>query len=294
MAFTCSGGMVMSGLRVRGSGRAPSRRAADRARQGHQPAIEGELEREAVEEAQDHRGGLLEVDPAKPARAAPARQRRADEPPRARVGLAVDRGQAPVVEGLAPELDEHGPEVAALHRGLRQARITARSRARASRAPRACDRHPAVEIGGHPQGGGGRASPLVAEVVVEDALAHPGLRGDPLHGEARVAVARETADGGAHDLVAPQRRPSRAWGSRRSSPELILVGRPIMFRPEYATEARAGQAARRNAGRFGSSAEPLRRRSAARSASSRSAPTAPSDRRRSWRRRGPRCPPARR
>ncbi len=80
------------------------------------------------------------------------------------------------MQALAPELDEHGPELA-VARGDLQARAHEGAKA-APRPARAAGLrgYPAVEIGAHAQGGGGEDRALVREVVVEDALAQAGLR----------------------------------------------------------------------------------------------------------------------
>src|SRR6185436_3107001 len=135
-----------------------------------------------------------------------------DETPGARVGLPVHRGQPALVEGLAPELDEYGPDVAVVHRGT-QTRADDRPEPPPRVAgPARLGGHAAVEVHGHAPGGRGQHCGLVAEVVVEDPLAHRGLHRHPLHGEAGVAVAGQAPDGGADDLLAPYRSHAEPGG----------------------------------------------------------------------------------
>jgi len=151
--------------------------------------VEGELERDAIEQPQHHRSGFLDLDPPELAGGDALREPRTDQPAGARVGLPVHRGEAAVVERLAPELDEHGPEVAAMDRGLEAPPDHRAEPPARVPGPAGLRGHATIEVGGHPQGRRGQHRGLVAEVVVEDTRTHGSLRGDPLHGEARVPVA---------------------------------------------------------------------------------------------------------
>ena len=107
---------------------------------------------------------------------------------------------------LAPELDEYDPELSRL-RGEPEARGEKRGQTppRIAPAARLGGGHAPVEVGRHGLERRDEDCPLVAEVVVEDPLAHAGLARHLLHGEARVAVAGEATDRGTHDLLTSKR-----------------------------------------------------------------------------------------
>ena len=116
------------------------------------------------------------------------------EPPGPRVRVPVQPRQVPVVQRFAPELDEHGPEVAALQRDP-ETRAQQRPKPAAGIAGTAgLRRHATVEVGDDAGGGAREDRALVAKIVMEDPGAHARLGRDPLHRERGVAVAREAAD----------------------------------------------------------------------------------------------------
>jgi len=168
--------------------------------------VERELERDAVHEGEDHGGRLQAIDPAERSGADPLGDQRADLPAHPLVKGGVDRAQPPVVHHLAPELDEHDPELALLHRQPEAGGDEgAQARAGLARTPRLCRRDAAVEVRRHGGERGHEDRALVGEVVVEDPLAHAGRARHLLHREARVAVAGQAADRGAHDLFPAER-----------------------------------------------------------------------------------------
>ena len=132
---------------------------------------------------------------------------------------------------LAPELDEHRPEIPAL-RGHLETRAEQGAQVPAGVADAAgLRRHAAVEVGHDGRGRAAEDGALVPEVVVEDSGAHAGLRRDPLHREAGVTVARQAADRRADDRrpalggdlrdagssgLAAEPRPRRAPSGRRT------------------------------------------------------------------------------
>ena len=78
--------------------------------------------------------------------------------------------------------------------------------------------------------GGGEDGALVREVVVEDALAEPGLGATRLHGEAGVAVLGQAADGRARTICSRGARRHPTLGltrrpHRHVAGSLILIGR---------------------------------------------------------------------
>ena len=168
--------------------------------------LEPELEREAVEERQDHRPRLRRIEAAERALGDPARDSRRDEATGPPVRAGVQEGELAVVEGLAPEGDEHRPRLA-VQGGGGQARSDEAAEP-GPRVPRATrlGGHAPVEVLRDPVGGRGQDGALVPEVVVEDAGRDAGVRGHALHGQAGVAVPRQAPDGGADDGVPPHGR----------------------------------------------------------------------------------------
>src|SRR4029453_14291834 len=103
---------------------------------------------------------------AKAALAYPLPDPRGDQAAGARVGARVHGGERAVVQALAPQLDEHCPELA-VARGHLQA--GADERAQAAPGPPGASRlggDAAIEISAHAQRGGGEDGLLVLEVVV--------------------------------------------------------------------------------------------------------------------------------
>ena len=141
----------------------------------------------------------------------------ADQPPGALVEGRVDLAKPPVVHHLAPELHEHDPERALLHRQP-QAGFDQRQQAgpRIPGSARLGRGHPPVEIRGDRLERGHQDRPLVGEVVVQDPLADPGLARDLLHREPGVAVAGETPDGGRTISARRMGATARAGGSAGS------------------------------------------------------------------------------
>jgi hypothetical protein len=110
------------------------------------------------------------------------------------------------VHHLAPELDEHHPEVAVLV-GQRQAapddgpQPTGRIR-----RPLEQDVESPIQIGHDRVEGRDENRALVLEVVVQDSLADARLAGHLLRPEARRPVAGQAAEGRPDDLFASERR----------------------------------------------------------------------------------------
>src|SRR5262245_144375 len=182
---------------------AESRRLGDAERGG----IERQLQGNAVDQTEDHRGRPQNVGAAEDAGPHPLRHHGSDRSPHAIVEGGVDHAKAAVVHHLAPELDEHDPAGALLD-GELQTRFDQYPEP-GPRVPRPAGLgggDPTIEIGRDRLECGDQDRALVGEVIVENALAQAGLPRDLLHGEAGVAVAGETSDGRAHDLGAPKRR----------------------------------------------------------------------------------------
>src|SRR5262249_34744203 len=76
----------------------------DSASERHEIGVEGELEREPVDERQDQRRSLAGGHAPEGPGCDAARDARREEPPGARVGVPVQPRERPVVERLAPEL----------------------------------------------------------------------------------------------------------------------------------------------------------------------------------------------
>src|SRR5437870_10846250 len=153
-----------------------------RLRDAERGRVERELERDAVDEPEDHRGGSQDVDAAKGPRPDALGDDGADEPPHPLVERGVDLAKAAVVHHLAPELDEHDPEGALLDR---QPQTRADQRQQPGppvpRPARPRRRYPADAIRRDRLERGDQDRPFVGEVVVQDPLAHPRLARDPLH-----------------------------------------------------------------------------------------------------------------
>src|SRR5438552_14045468 len=178
-----------------------------RLRDAERGRVERELERDAVDEPEDHRGGAQDVHAAKGPRPDALGDDGADEPPHPLVERGVDLAKPPAVHHLAPELDEHDPEGALLDRQPQARRHQClEPRLRVLAAPGLRRRHPPVQIGRHRLERGHEDRALVGEVVVQDPLAHPGLTRDLFHGEPRVPIARQTPDRRPDDRSPPKRR----------------------------------------------------------------------------------------
>src|SRR5439155_2937762 len=183
------------------------------------------------------------------------------------VERGVDLAQPPVVHHLAPELHEHDPELPRLRRQPETGGDErAQARAGIAGTPGLGGGDPAVEVRHHHLERGHQDRSLVGEVIVEDPLAHARRAGHLLQREARVAVAGQTADRGAHDLLPPER-----GDANLGAHALFLIGRPIIIE---APPHRQGGGRGSGGGRGAGAQAPARRRAAARSASSRSSSTA--------------------
>src|SRR5438445_12119641 len=215
-----------------------------RLRDAERGRVERALERAAVDEPEDHRGGPQDVRAAKGPRPDALGDDGADEPPHPLVERGVDLAKAAVVHHLAPELDEHDPEGALLDRQP-QTRADQRQEPgpRVPRPTRLRRRDPAIEIGRDRLERGDQDRPLVGEVVVQDPLAHPRLARDPLHPQTGIAVARHATDGGAHELGAPE----RGHAALRAHASPFLIGRPIIFNRADGVKRTGASARRRDA-----------------------------------------------
>src|SRR5439155_4312945 len=241
----------------------------DRRRGAERPRVEGELERDAVHEGEDDSSRLHDVDPAERPSLDPLGDERADLSAHPPVECGVDLAQPPVVHHLAPELHEHDPEFPLLPRQPETGGDErAQARAGVAGTPGLGGGDPAVEVRHHHLERANQDRSLVGEVVVEDPLADARLAGHLLQREARVAVAGQAADRGAHDLLPPER-----GDADLGAHAFFLIGRPIIIEPGPAVK-RAPAADGDPEGPGGGGAQaPARRRAAARSASSRSSST---------------------